>query len=227
MSAAVIPSPRDSRALYSIFLYLTPHITESAILATYRMTLTHLNVPHKPQYTNIVQIYHPSIWNKLKSDAQASQPPQPYIGRPKTVSLLQDHIGFPKDAHVIILQTFKGFYDAKFKDMSGRVMFTIKQSKWWVCVSLDDQSARDEVKRFNQQPKNRSTFDFLKDDQLDILCCKIGQVKLLPLHETNTTTDEKKDKSDNEKHDKPADEAGIKDSKLLGKRKASEHSATD
>ena len=182
------------------------------------MTLTHLNVPHKPQYTNIVQIYHPSIWNKLKSDAQASQPAQPYIGRPKTVSLLQNHIGFPKDAHVIVLQTFKGFYDAKFKGMSARVMFTIKQSKWWVCVSLDDQSARDEVKRFNQQPKNRSTFDFLKDDQLDILCCKIGQVKLLPLQQANAGNDEKKQESTNDNQDTSDDKSKMT---LLGKRKAS------
>ena len=211
-------SKRFPSTILYLSLFDSTQRTESAILATYRMTLTHLNVPHKPQYTNIVQIYHPTIWNKLKSDAQASQAPQPYIGRPKAVSLLQDHIGFPKDAHVIVLQTFKGFYDAKFKGMSGRVMFTIKQSKWWVCVSLDDQSARDEVKRFNQQPKNRSTFDFLKDDQLDILCCKIGQVKLLPLQQANAGNDEKKRESTNDNQDTSDDKAKMT---LLGKRKAS------
>ena len=202
--------------------------TESAILATYRITMTHLNIPHQVEYTKNVQIYHPNIWKKINPNKKTEppqalvvQPPLPLVGRINPQYEYKDHPTFVKDAQVVVVDTFKVLYHCKFKGMSGRVVFAVKPDKWFIGVYLDDKSAREEVKILNQQSRNKISFDFLKEDQLDVLCCKVGQIKLAALQHTPAKPNVQKDKTNQNKNVKSDQQD--KESTPLGKRKASAH----
>ena len=114
---------------------------------------------------------------------------------------------FPKGAEVVVVGTLKAY--AEFKDLHGVVALTLKQHHRTVCVRLESQDAREAVQRLNALPHNRSSLSFLKDDQLDLLCCKVGQVRQVRLRDGG------KDAQDAQ--DAPG---GGSDSTRLGKRKA-------
>ena len=111
---------------------------------------------------------------------------------------------FPKGAEVVVVGTLKAY--AEFKDLHGVVALTLKQHHRTVCVRLESQDAREAVQRLNALPHNRSSLSFLKDDQLDLLCCKVGQVRQVRLRDGGKDA-----------QDAPG---GGSDSTRLGKRKA-------
>lgn len=110
---------------------------------------------------------------------------------------------FPKGARVVVVGALKAY--AEFKGMQGVVALTVQQHHRVVCVRLEDKDAREVLQGLNVLPRNKQSFAFLKDDELDLLCCKVGQV---------TLRDGGKDKS-----------VDATDTTRLGKRKASEDSS--
>lgn len=104
---------------------------------------------------------------------------------------------FPKGAEVVVVGALKAY--AEFIGMHGVVVLTVQQHHRVVCIRLESQGAREAVQRLNAVPRNKQSFAFLKDDELDLLCCKVGQVTLR--------------------------DGGGQDTTRLGKRKASEDSS--
>lgn len=167
------------------------------------------DIPHKPEHTANVMMYHPTVWSQIKATAQrveAGLSASMWVGPALAVPALAVPIRagytenvirkFPKGAEVVVVSALKAYVE--FIKMKGVVMLTVKQLHCFVCVRLESQGAREAVQRLNGLHDNKNKFPFLKDDELDLLCCKVGQVMIA---------------------------GGGQDATGLGKRKASEDSS--
>ncbi len=169
---------------------------------THRLVLRCLFAfPHKPEHTANVVIYHPTIWKQIQATADALREHVAgeaggavlWTGRVATAAVSAvvvptalgpvrtgyvEHVmrDFPKGAAVLVVGTLKDY--AEFKGMRGVVTLTVQQHHRFICIRFESQAVRDAVQRLNALPRNKSSFEFLQDDQLDLLCCKVGQVKV-------------------------------------------------
>jgi hypothetical protein len=191
------------------------HNSDAALLVTHVIVMSHIkDIPHKPKHTANVMMYHQTIWSQIKATVvrlEAGLPASMWVGPALAVPALAVPIAgrvragykeekvreFPKGAQVHVVGALKAYEE--FKKMKGVVVLTVKQLHFFVCVRLESQDARDAVKRLNGLFDNKKKFPFLKDDELDLLCCKKGQVERL--------------------------DGGGQDATDLGKRKASEDSS--
>ena len=200
----------ENNTFEHIVALLTEFNTENAILLTHSITICNLSeLPQKPQYAANVGFYHPAIRKNAPN------------ARPNTTQFAPvgytdyDRPDFPKGAKVLIIDTVNAY--AEFKQMSGVVQRTVKERNCFICVRFESEATRNAVKRLNQLPRNKARFNFLKQDELDLLCCRVGLIQLV--------TPQPTDGSGSSSQDKPADEK--QDVTLAGKRQAPEDSTAD
>jgi len=86
---------------------------------------------------------------------------------------------FPIGSKVVLVDTLHAY--AEFKGMEAVVQRTVKERNWFICIRFEDETVRNAVRQLNQRSK--SGFGFLLLGELDLMVCRVGQLKLVPLQQ--------------------------------------------
>ena len=141
------------------------------LLATYRISVRHLpGRKHTPAHHNLVRIYHPTIWNRIKGQTAPAVPPAvfslPPPARPPTDLL--SHAGHRVQDTVTILKTFKTH--AFCQGLQGTIKKIIKDGHVRFFVELDDVSLGAKVERANESKELK------EGQQKNWISCTVSQL---------------------------------------------------
>ena len=78
----------------------------------------------------------------------------------------------------------------EFTSLPGIIKRVVQGHTYFFCVLLDCPLQRQAVKRINSLHVNKVRFPFLKPDESELLCLKVGQIEARKNYHTDATSNE-------------------------------------
>jgi hypothetical protein len=190
---------------------------ENQLLATYRMTVRYLSDrPFTISHRDLVRVVHTGIGRIIRDYNTAGMTAKPAaapattlattppaapatapvaVGQGRKSEIDAHHHTFQIGDNVHVKSALKAY--AEFTNATGEIKRIVQGHIYFFCVLLDCPLQRQAVKRINSLHVNKVRFPFLKPDESEFLCLKVGMI---------------------EKH-RTCAAAAAKDDSVLGKRK--------
>lgn len=159
---------------------------ENQLLATHRITVRYLtDRPFTQRIKDCVQVVAQGISTLIKAwgkppaaPATAAPAPASHGGMRwgKTAAEVDaPHSKFQIGDAVVVKGALKSY--ESFENETGIIKRIVKGHHFFFCVLLDNPEARLEVKDINSLRANRGRFGFLKSDEQELLCLKVGDIE--------------------------------------------------
>ena len=160
---------------------------ENQLLATYRIKVRYMSErPFTQKNKDCIKVVHSDICKIIKEFRSMKY---------------ANHDTYQNGDAVLVKGAIKAY--AEFTNMSGVIKRIVQGHNYFFCVLLDCPVQRQAVQRINSLHVNKVRFPFLKQDESELLCFKVGHIQK---HKNNHA-------------------AAASDATLLGKRKADANGA--
>jgi hypothetical protein len=150
---------------------------EYQLLATYRMTVRYLcDRVFTKKHRDCVRVVHADIGRIIRQYNTVNLIPVT-VPPPTTVVIDSHHHTFQIGDNVRVKSTLKAYVE--FTNMTGVVKRIVRNKgyTYFFCVLLDCPLQRETVKTLNSLDVNMKRFSFLKQDEIELLCLKVGQIE--------------------------------------------------
>jgi hypothetical protein len=165
---------------------------ENQLLATYRITVRYLtDRPFTQRIKDVVHSVHCGIGTLIKSWGKPTPPvapaasttqggapaPAPVYSRWGKSSAEVDatHIKYKVGDAVVVTGALKAYQDSV--GQTGVIKRIVQGHHYYFCILLDCPKQRPSVKDANSLSGNKERYRFLKPDEQELLCLKVGHIE--------------------------------------------------
>jgi hypothetical protein len=165
---------------------------ENQLLATYRMTVRYLSDrPFTHSHRDLVRVVHTGIGRIIRDKnnvVQTAPPPAttlapaspaapvlaPVVGYTRKSEIDAHHHTFQIGDRVRVKSALKAY--TEFTNATGEIKRIVQGHIYFFCVLLDLPWQRQSVQHINSLQVNKVRFPFLKPDESEFLCLKVGMI---------------------------------------------------